>query len=209
MTIAPALYIALAVLVPALAGWTILARDDYAAIVGFVTYGLLLSLIWVSLSSLDIALTEAAIGGGVTGVLLLGAGARLRSARQLTESERPGIAQRISAAALCTLVSVGLALIVFVLPDHAPTLAPSAAANLAATGMGNPVSAVLLACRALDTVLESAVLPLALVGVWSLAPDRFWGGRPGLKYRADREGVLTFLAQMLPPFGVLMGIYMV
>ena len=73
MTIASAIYIGLAVLVLALAGWTIFARDDYAAIVGFVTYGLLLSLVWVSLSSHDIALTEAAIGGGVTGALLLGA----------------------------------------------------------------------------------------------------------------------------------------
>ena len=82
MTIASALYIGLAVLVLALASWTIFAQDDYAAIVGFVTYGLLLSLVWVSLSSHDIALTEAAIGGGVTGVLLLGAGARLRGARE-------------------------------------------------------------------------------------------------------------------------------
>ena len=153
MTIESALYIALAVLVLAVAAWTILARDDYAAIVGFVTYGLLLSLVWVSLSSLDIALTEAAIGGGVTGVLLLGAGARLRSAQESTGVERPGIAQRVSAAALCALISVGLALTVFILPEPAPTLAPSAAANLAATGMGNPVSAVLLAYRALDTLL--------------------------------------------------------
>ena len=209
MTIASVLYIGLAVLVLALASWTIFAKDDYAAIVGFVTYGLLLSLVWVSLSSHDIALTEAAIGGGVTGVLLLGAGARLRGAREPTGLERPGIARRVSAAALCTLISVGLALIVLILPEPAPTLAPLASANLALTEMSNPVSAVLLAYRALDTLLESAVLPLALIGVWSLASDRFWGGRPGLQYRADREGVLVFLAQLLPPFGVLMGVYMV
>ena len=209
MTIASAIYIGLAVLVLALAGWTTFARDDYAAIVGFVTYGLLLSLVWVSLSSHDIALTEAGIGGGVTGVLLLGAGARLRGARESTGVKLPGIAQRVSAAALCALISVGLALAVLILPDPAPTLAPSAAASLAAIEMGNPVSAVLLAYRALDTLLESAVLPLTLIGVWSLASDRFWGGRPGLQYRADREGVLVFLAQLLPPFGVLMGIHMV
>src|SRR6516162_5265878 len=138
MTIASAIYIGLAVLVLALAGWTTFARDDYAATVGFVTYGLLLSLVWVSLSSHDIALTEAAIGGGVTGVLLLGAGARLRSSQESTGLERPGTAQRVSAAALCTLISVGLALTVFILPEPAPTLAPSATANLAATQMGNP-----------------------------------------------------------------------
>jgi len=43
MTIAAALYFALVVLVLALAGWTIFTRDDYSAIVGFVTYGMLLS----------------------------------------------------------------------------------------------------------------------------------------------------------------------
>ena len=44
--------------------------------------------------------------------------------------------------------------------------------------VGNPVTAVLLAYRSLDTLLEKVVLLLALMGVWSLAPDRFWGGAP-------------------------------
>src|SRR5215475_4231169 len=39
--------------------------------------------------------------------------------------------------------------------------------------------------------------------------ERFWGGRPGLLQQTDPEGVLGFFAQVLPPFGVLMGIYMV
>ena len=54
MTMDSALFITLAVLVLAVAGWTILARDDYAAVVGFVTYGLLLSLVWVSLCNFSL-----------------------------------------------------------------------------------------------------------------------------------------------------------
>ena len=65
-------------LVLGVAGWTIAAREAFAAVVGFVAYGLLLALVWVRLAAPDVALTEAAIGGGVTGVLLLGAAARLR-----------------------------------------------------------------------------------------------------------------------------------
>ena len=93
------------------------------------------------------------------------------------------------------------------LPDPAPTLAPAAAANAAATGLGNPVTNVLMAFRAMDTMLEKVVLLLALVGVWSLAPDRFWGGRPGPRHQADPHGVLAFLARLLPPVGIVVGIY--
>ena len=48
------------------------------AVVGYIVYGLLLALVWVRLFALDVALTEAAIGGGVTGVLLISAAVRLR-----------------------------------------------------------------------------------------------------------------------------------
>ena len=68
----------LALLILAVAGFVIVARGSFAAIVGFVAYGLLLSLAWMGLSAPDVALTEAALGGGVTGALLLGACARLR-----------------------------------------------------------------------------------------------------------------------------------
>jgi multisubunit Na+/H+ antiporter MnhB subunit len=209
MSVNFALTIVLALLVLAAAGWTVTAPSDFAAVVGFVIYGLLLALVWMRLRSVDIALTEAAIGSGVTGVLLLGAGARLRSSEEPPANERPGVAQHVMAAVLCTSITAGLAVVVLILPEPAPTLAPSAAAHLAGTGLGNPVAAVLLAYRALDTLLEAAVLPLALIGVWSLASDRFWGGRPGIRHHADRDGVLVFLPQLLVPFGVLMGIHLV
>src|SRR5258705_5482633 len=79
MTIAAALEIALAVLVLGVAVWTIAAREAFVAAVGFVAYGLLLALVWVRLDAVDVALTEVAISGGLSGVLLLGAAARLRA----------------------------------------------------------------------------------------------------------------------------------
>ena len=51
------------------------------------------------------------------------------------------------------------------------------------------------------------MLLLALVGVWSLASDRVWGGRPGPRHQADPRGVLAFLARLLPPIGIVVGIY--
>ena len=183
------------------------ARDTFAAVVSFVAYGLLLALVWVRLAAPDVALTEAAIGSGVTGGLLLAASTRLRRTETPAAREKPGATLRLAAAILCTLASAGLAAIVLLLPEPAPTLAPQAAANLAATGLGNPVTAVLMAYRAIDTLLETVVLLLALVGTWSLAPDRFWGGSPGPRHHADPDGVLTFVAQLLVPIGILVGIH--
>jgi multisubunit Na+/H+ antiporter MnhB subunit len=208
MTLALALEIFLAMLILASAIWTITARGTFAAVVGFVTYGLLLTLVWMSLSSVDIALTEAAIGSGVTGILLLSSSARLEVTEKATAA-RSGTIVQVVAAIVCALVAICLAGVVLALPVPAPTLAAAAVANMPAVGLGNPVAAVLLAYRALDTLLESAVLPLALIGVWSLASDQVWGGRPGFQQQPDREGSLVFLARLLTPFGLLTGIYIV
>jgi multisubunit Na+/H+ antiporter MnhB subunit len=201
--------VGLAALVLAVAGSTIVARGTFVAVSGYVAYGLLLSIVWVRLFAVDVALTEAAIGGGVTGVLLIGAAARLRDCEEASAVEQPGAPMRIAAGALSAVVAAALAAVVLVLPDPAPSLAPAAAQNLGATGVGNPVTAVLLAYRAFDTLLEKVVLVLAVVGVWSLAPDRFWGGAPGAPRAARPEPALAFLAQALPPLGVVVAIHVV
>ena len=207
MTIASALEMALVAVVLGVAVWTIAARETFAAVGGFVAYGLLLPLVWVRLDAVDVALTEGAIGGGLSGVLLLGAAARLRATEALAVAERPSEIVRLAAAVLSATVAAALAGSVLFLPDPPPTLATAAAANAAATGLGNPVTNVLMAFRAMDTMLEKVVLLLALVGVWSLAPDRFWGGHPGPRHQADPCGVLAFIARLLPPVGIVVGIY--
>lgn len=197
----------LAALVLIVATWTLLTRETAAAAVGFVAYGLLLTLVWMRLAAPDVALTEAAIGSGVTGTLLLGAAARLRPTEAAAEAEQPGKAMRFVVALLCASVSAGIAGTILMLPDPAPTLAAEAAAALPETGLGNAVTAVLLSFRSIDTLLETVVLLLALLGVWSLAPDRVWGGRPGPRDGAYQSEVLTFLAQILPPFGIVVAMH--
>jgi multisubunit Na+/H+ antiporter MnhB subunit len=161
----------------------------------------------VRLLAIDVALTKAAIGSGVTGVLLIGAAARLRDAGEATAAEDPSEPQRFWAALLCVLVTLALASVVLLLPDPAPTLAPETAQNLAETGLGNPVTAVLIAYRSFDTMLEKVVLVLAVASVWSLAPERFWGGAPGEPCALRPEPTLAFLGQVLPPLGILVGIH--
>ena len=208
MSIATVLEIVLAAVVLGLGVWTIAARDSYAAAVGFVAYGLLVALVWVRLDAVDVALTEAAISGGLGGVLLLGAAARLRATEMEAATETPGKIVRLSAAALSVMMAATLGAIVLLLPDPAPTLAPLAVANASATTLANPVTNVLMAFRAMDTMLEKVVLLLAIVGVWSLASDQAWGGCPGPRHQADPRGVLAFLARLLPPIGIVAGIYL-
>jgi multisubunit Na+/H+ antiporter MnhB subunit len=207
VTVASALAMVLALMLLAIAAYTVAARRTFAAIEGFVAYGLLLSIAWVALSSIDVALTEAAIGSGLTGVLLIGAAGRLRLAETAASAEAPGASLRWLAALASAAVAGGIAVAVLSLPDPAPTLAPAAAEHLTSTGLGNPVTAVLIAYRALDTLLESIVVVFALIGVWSLAPDHLWGGHPGPRHRADPNSILAYLAQLLPPIGIVVGLY--
>jgi multisubunit Na+/H+ antiporter MnhB subunit len=104
-------------------------------------------------------------------------------------------------------VTAALALAVLTLPDPAPSLAAEVAADIASTGVANPITAVLLAYRALDTLLEAIVLVIALIGVWSLAPDAAWGGRPGPRHHGDPNGIFAYFARLLPPVGLIIAVY--
>lgn len=194
-------------MVVVVAVWTILVRDSFAAVIGYACYGLLLAFAWVRLAAIDAALTEAAIGGGLTSVLLIRAAVRLRRTETAALAETLAPVQRILAAVFSATVAVALGAVVLSLPEPAPTLAPRVAEHLASTGLGNAVTAVLLSFRAIDTLLEAVVLVYALVAVWALTPDRFWGGRPGPKYAVEANGMLAYLARLLPPLGIVVGIY--
>jgi multisubunit Na+/H+ antiporter MnhB subunit len=207
VTVALALDSGLALLVVAVAAWALLSRLIFTAIVGFIAYGLLLALLWVRLNAPDVALTEAAIGGGLTGVLLIGAAARL-AATDKAAPTLPGVPLRWIAAGLSLAVTAAIGAAVLSLPQPAPTLAPAAAEHIATTGLGNPITAVLLAYRAIDTLLEAVVVVFALIGVWSLAPDRVWGGRPGPQYLPDPGGNVAFAARVLMPLGMVMAVYL-
>jgi multisubunit Na+/H+ antiporter MnhB subunit len=202
-----AFHAATALLILALGVYTTVVRDTFPATVGYLAYGLLLTVAWVQLRGVDIALTEAAIGGGLTGFLLVRASAKLRVFEAKARAEVPSTRVRLLAGLMAGGVAGALALALLTLPDPAPTLAREAVANIASTGVGNPITAVLLAFRAMDTLLEAIVLLFALIGVWSLSPDRAWGGVPGPAQHADPDGMLAYVARVLPPIGMVAGAY--
>lgn len=198
----------LALSILGLAAWINTTPRAYSAAVGFVAYGLLLALVWVRLSAADVALTEVALGSGLTGLLLLGGGARLAAYEASEAAVAPSPWLRLPIGSLCALLAAGLAALVLLLPDPAPTLAPTVAERLPTSGVRNPITGVLLSFRAIDTLLETVVLLPALIGVWSLALDRGWGGYPGSLMPLRRDSALTLMARVLPPFGILVAIHL-
>lgn len=196
----------LAVLLLGVGAWSMLARNMMTAVIIFIAYGLLLALAWVRLAAIDVSLTEAAIGSGATGILMVIAAHKVSSdRRRVIETGR---ATHVIAAITAVLVATGLGSLAFLLPGAPATLAGPVMAKLPETGLGNPVAGVLFVYRAFDTLLEKVVLLLALIGVWSLAKDHAWGGVPGLRRFAHAYSVSELLARTLPPFGLVFAIYM-
>lgn len=52
---------------------TCLSRNLLVSVVIFMAYSLLMSVVWVLLQSPDLAITEAAVGAGVTSILMFAA----------------------------------------------------------------------------------------------------------------------------------------
>lgn len=144
-----------------------------AATTVFLVFGVVVAVLWARLGAPDVALAEAALGGGVAGALLVDA---IGDRRPPAPVER-GPARRRGAVLVLGAVAgavVGLALGVAVSrvsPERSP-LADEALARVVDSGVDHPITAVLLNYRSYDTLLEIAVLAAAAVGVASLARRR-------------------------------------
>lgn len=161
---------ALGLLVLGLAFGALHGRNLYASVLLFIAFGLALALVWARLGATDLALAEAAIGAGLTGVLLFAALARQPGPAELPEMTP--IRQRLAAAVVVLPLLIMLVQGLAPLADRVSTLPAEIDRVLPQTGVSHPVTAVLLNLRAWDTLLELAVLLLALLGARQLGPRR-------------------------------------
>lgn len=206
----------LALLILGTAACALTIRDLFGAVVFFIVYGVFVSIAWLRLDAIDVALTEAALGAGLTGVLLIAANARLARlmAHRLARHRSTTAPRRLPLAALAGAASVALLIsgalgFIFLVQQPSVGLREEVVANLALSGVKNPVTAVLINFRGWDTLLESVVLLTALIGLWSLTGDADWGRRPGLRQHAQPGGVMATFGRLLPPFGLLLVTYLV
>jgi multisubunit Na+/H+ antiporter MnhB subunit len=181
-------------------------------IVVFIAFGLVIALAWSRLGAPDLALAEAAIGAGLTGGLLLVAHRRVATAAAATAradagpeppARRSPLALPVAILAGGAVAVVGLSALA--LEPRAPSAGAAAVAALPGTDLGNPVTAVLLHFRNLDTLLEMAVLLAALLGAWAVTLAE----RPERVHRVDRRTPLvgTLLATVVP-LGLLVAVHL-
>lgn len=82
----------LALLLPFLAWRALGVRSLFAGVVLYIVFGALLAIVWLRLGAVDVALAEAAIGAGMTGVLLLGALADMARSERRGTADAPAVA---------------------------------------------------------------------------------------------------------------------
>lgn len=162
---------ALVVFVVLAAVTTALFRDVLSAIVVFGAYSLGMAVLYTLLLAPDVAMTEAAIGAGVTTILLLLAVART------TRRERDAVFERIHwpAAVASAAFVVALFALLPAIPQVGDPEAPAwsnrdvtgyyLSNTWADTGVQNAVTAVLAAYRGFDTFGEAVVVFAAGVAV--------------------------------------------
>ncbi len=145
-----------------------------AAVMLAAIYSLLAAGVFVMLDAVDVAFTEAAVGAGVTTVLLLG------TVAVAGHREKAPMRPRFAPLALVLATTAGLIYGTFEMPGFGD---PEAPANRhvapyyiemapVETGVPNMVTAVLTSYRGYDTLGEVTVIFIAGIGVLLLLGGR-------------------------------------
>lgn len=106
---------------------------------------------------------------------------------------------RWTVGAMAWVLAVGVGYAVLTLPEGFHLLA-EVRGRLEESGVSNPVTAVLLNFRGYDTLLEIAVLLLALLGAWAVGPARIEA------HWSEPGPLLLALLRLLVPLMMVVGI---
>ena len=149
-------------------------RNLFAVVILGGIYSFLMATVLVALDAVDVAMTEASVGAGISTVLLLGA-------LYLTKGEEAKHAPR-RLIPLVVSIAVGLALVYGSLglpafsdpqaPIHTHVVPRYLNGTLKETGVPNAVTSVLASYRGYDTLGETTVVFTAGAGVIALLRRR-------------------------------------
>lgn len=156
---------------------TLIPRRRIAQSMGFLVLGALVTLLWLQLGSVDVALAEAALGGGLLGAILvcLSAPQHDRSTPAHDVVPSAGISPWLRSAAgvgVGAVLSVVICAAWFRVEQTMPDWEDPLDQQLPSTGVDHGVTGVLLAFRAYDTLLESAVLMVTAFAALALGASQ-------------------------------------
>ena len=160
-----------------------LQRNLFAVVVLGGIYSFLMATVLVALDAVDVAMTEASVGAGISTVLLLGA-LHLTGGGEAKPLHRPVLPLLVAVAVGAALVYGSLGLPAFSDPQapiHVHVAPRYLAEAVRETGVPNVVTAVLASYRGYDTLGETVVVFTAGIGVIALLR------RTRRERRAERE----------------------
>jgi multicomponent Na+:H+ antiporter subunit B len=185
-------------------------RDLFAIVMLFGIYSLVSAAFFVNLDAVDVALTEAAVGAGISTVLMLGT-----LALTTRKEKRPSHGRLLP---LLVVIVTGMALIYGTLdmphfsdpqaPIHthvAPRYIEESGQEI---GVPNIVTSVLASYRSFDTLGETVVVFAAGLGVMTLL-GRF-GPRPEMKIPSvsmSHHVILRVITKALIPLIIIYALY--
>lgn len=183
-------------------------KDLFAVVMLFGIYSFLSALIFVNLDAVDVAFTEAAVGAGISTVLMLGTLA-FTGREEKANKQKKILPLLVVCATGAALIYGTLDMPQFGDPNNpaqqhvAPRYIQDSPQEI---GLPNMVTSVLASYRGFDTLGETAVVFAAAIGVFSLLglpkPDRAVI-ESGLKSHI----VLRVVSKMLIPLIILFALY--
>lgn len=150
------------------------ARNLFAVVVLASLYSFLMATVLVALDAVDVAMTEAAVGAGISTVLLLGALHLCRS-EEAKPVHKPWLPLAVAVTCGALLVYGSLDLPAFSDPQapiHTHVAPRYLQQGPQETGVPNVVTAVLASYRGYDTLGETTVVFTAGAGVVALLRRR-------------------------------------
>lgn len=149
-------------------------RNLFSVVVLASLYSFLMASVLLVLDAVDVAMTEAAVGAGITTVLLLGT-LHLTRGEEAAPLHRPLVPLLVALVTAGLLVYGTLGLPQFGSPDsviHQHVAPRYLNEGKAETGVPNIVTAVLASYRGFDTLGETVVIFTAGIGVIALLRRR-------------------------------------
>lgn len=189
----------------------IFLRDLFAVVMLFGIYSLLSASFFVTLDAVDVAFTEAAVGAGISTVLMLSALA-LTSRREKQSQHRKLLPLLVVCVTGAVLIYGTLDMPHFANPDapiqhhvtpHYIEKSPTE------TGLPNIVTSILASYRGYDTLGEVTVIFTAGIGVLALLGSLLSTGKSRLSADTNMRHhmILRVVTKVLIPFILLFALY--